>query len=104
MFRTAPSSTFFFVMILMIPEDPSASYFAEGDVITSTDLMSSAGIALSASAMLEAAIVEGRLLMSTRILLLPRRLTLPYRSTESKGTRFGPSGAAAARVVWSVAA
>ena len=56
----------------MMPPVPSASYLAEGVVITSTLLIWSAGICFSASAMLLAEMVLGRLLMSTRMFWEPR--------------------------------
>ena len=39
-----PSNLFFWVMMLITPPVPSASYLADGEVMTSTDFISSAGI------------------------------------------------------------
>ena len=100
----APRRLLLLVMMLMMPPEPSASYLAEGEVMTSTVLIWSAGICFSASAMLLAEMVEGLLLMSTLMLLEPRRLTLPSRSTLSSGTRLSTSVASPPRVVWSFSA
>src|SRR5450432_4231035 len=91
MLRDAPCIVFFLVIILIIPADPSASYLAEGEVITSTVLIWSAGICLSASATLLAVMVEGLLLMSTLIFWLPRKDTFPSMSTDNIGTRLSTS-------------
>ena len=86
-----PCKVFFFVTILMIPADPSASYFADGDVITSTVLIISAGICFKASVILEAIIVDGLLLINTFTFVEPRKEGLPSKSTESIGTFFKTS-------------
>ena len=89
--KVKPCKVFFFVTILMIPAEPSASYLAEGEVITSTVLIISAGICLNASAILDAIMVDGLLLIKTRTLVEPRSDGLPSKSTESIGTFFNTS-------------
>ena len=86
MLSVSPCNVFFFVIILIIPEEPSASYLAEGEVITSTDLIISAGICFNASATLLAMIVEGLLLIKTFTFELPLNDTLPSKSTVRDGT------------------
>src|SRR5438045_583974 len=80
-----PRSVFFFVMILMIPAVPSASYLADGEVITSTCLIISAGICFNASETLRATMLDGLLLIRTLILELPRNWTFPSMSTATDG-------------------
>ena len=73
-------------MMLMIPLEPSASYLADGEVITSTLLIWSAGMAFSASAILPAMVPDGFPLIKTVMPVLPRKETFPSKSTESRGT------------------
>ncbi len=92
-----PRASFFFVIILIIPALPSASYFAVGVVTTSTSLIWSAGMAFSALATSDEKSVEGFPLMSICIFDEPRRLTLPSKSTDSNGTRLNTSDASPPR-------
>src|SRR5476651_987988 len=69
------------VMILMIPAVPSASYLADGEVITSMVLIWSDGKDLSTSARLFAIAPDGLPLISTFTFWSPRRDTLPLIST-----------------------
>ncbi len=90
--------------MLIIPAEPSASYFADGDVITSTVLIISAGICFKASAMLDAIIVEGLLLINTFTLEDPRNEGLPSKSTDNMGTFFKTSVASPPLLVASFSA
>ena len=65
------------------PPPPSASYLADGLVITSTFSIASAGIKRKASAILIA--FDGFPSISTLTLSLPRKLTFPSTSTETEG-------------------
>ena len=68
----------------MIPALPSASYRAEGFVITSTLSSASAEIVRSASAIFTA--FEGFPSIRIFTLSFPRRLTFPSPSTVTEGT------------------
>ena len=70
----------------MIPAVPSASYFADGFVMTSTFSIPSAGNDRKASATFPAIIPLGRPLISTFKFRLPRIETLPSISTSTIGT------------------
>ena len=74
-----------------IPAVPSASYLAEGLVITSTFSMASAGNCLRASVEPNPASAEGFPLMSILTFSLPLRLMAPSTSTFTDGTLFRAS-------------
>ena len=80
-----PPFLFRFKIILMIPPVPSASYFADGLVITSTFSILSEGID---SNPLLAVKTEGFPLINIRTLEFPRKLTAPSISTLTDGTLF----------------
>src|SRR3569833_4653158 len=83
-----PVMFFCLVMMLMIPAEPSASYLAEGEVITSMLLIWSAGIVFYTSDKLAEVAPEGLPLIKTRTLLSQRRETIPMKSTATKDTFF----------------
>ena len=81
-----PSNLLLRKIMFNIPAVPSASYLAEGDVMTSTFSIASAGNCLNASVELSPTNPEGLPLMSIRTLSLPLKATLPSASTETDGT------------------
>ena len=68
----------------MIPAPPSASYRADGFVMTSTLSKASAGIVFKALAILM--LFAGFPSIKILTFSLPRRLTLPSASTVTEGT------------------
>ena len=76
-----PSVFSFLKIIFKIPAVPSASYLAEGDVITSTRSMASAGSWRNASVEPKPAIADGFPLIKIRTFSLPRKLMAPSTST-----------------------
>ena len=74
------------MIIFITPPEPSASYFADGFVITSILSISSADMDFNASAKLPDSSPEGRPLIKNLIFLLPRIETLPSISTSTMGT------------------
>ena len=97
--KVKPCKVFFLVTMLMIPALPSASYLADGEVITSTVLIISAGICFKASAILDAKIVDGLLLINTLIFEEPLKEGFPSRSTDNIGTFLSTSVASPPRFV-----
>ncbi len=84
-----PDMFFCLVMILMIPAEPSASYLADGEVITSMLLIWSAGMVFSNTSdkLADVAPDDGLPLISTRTFWSPRRQdTFPFMSTATSGT------------------
>ena len=77
--------------MLMIPPKPSASYFAPGLVMTSTDFISLAGIDCNTSAIFEPKAILGLPLIKNRMLEVPANCTLPSISTETMGIFFNKS-------------
>ena len=75
----------------MIPAVPSASYLADGEVITSTRSIASAGSWLKTSVLPNPAMAEGFPLIRILTLSLPLRLIPPSISTEIEGTLFKAS-------------
>ena len=73
-------------MMFKIPAVPSASYLAEGEVITSTRAIDSAGSCRKASVELRPTSPEGFPLIKIRTSSFPRKETLPSTSTETEGT------------------
>jgi len=78
-----PTYLLLLIIILIIPETPSGSYFADGFVTISILSIVLAGICCSAS--LGSSIV-GRPSINNEKLPLPRSLTLPSISTLTDGT------------------
>ena len=70
----------------MIPPPPSASYLADGLVITSTFSTASAGKSFKASAMLIPAKPDGFPSIKIFTLSLPLKATVPSASTVTDGT------------------
>ena len=73
-------------IIFNIPAVPSASYLAEGEVITSTFSIDSAGNCRNASVEFKPTKPDGFPLIKIRTLSFPRKATLPSTSTETDGT------------------
>ncbi len=69
-----------------IPAVPSASYRADGEVITSTFSIDSAGNCLSASVEFSPTSPEGFPFIKIRTLSLPLSATFPSTSTDTEGT------------------
>ena len=86
-------------MIFKIPAVPSASYLADGLVITSTLSMASAGSCRNASVEPKPAKAEGRPLIRIRTFSFPLRLIAPSTSTLTDGTLFNASLTVAPLVV-----
>ena len=76
----------FLRMIFKIPAVPSASYLADGEVITSTLSMASAGNWRNASVPLKPTNAEGLPSINILTFSLPLRLTFPSTSTSTEGT------------------
>ena len=87
-----PFFSSFLRMILMIPAVPSASYFADGLVITSTFSIISAVIDPSAPPSVSAR-TDGLPLIRICTPLLPLRVTAPSILTSTEGTLFNTSKA-----------
>ncbi len=89
-----PAFSFFFKMMLIIPEVPSASYFAEGLVMTST--LSIISAVMVPSALLSSlANTDGFPLIKICTPPLPLNVTLPSIFTLTDGTLFSTSSALA---------
>lgn len=73
-------------IIFRIPAVPSASYLAEGEVITSTFSIASAGNWRKASVEFKPTSPDGLPLINIRTLSFPRKETFPSTSTETDGT------------------
>ncbi len=76
----------FFRIILIIPAIPSASYRADGLVMTSILSIRSPCSILKASGLLRPTSPEGLPSTSIRTFELPRKLTFPSTSTATEGT------------------
>ena len=81
-----PCSLLLRSIILRIPAEPSASYLADGDVITSTRSIDSAGNCLNASVEFNPTKPDGLPFIKILTSSFPRRATLPSTSTETEGT------------------
>ena len=87
-FPLIPWTSFFFIIIFIMPPVPSASYLAPGLVTTSILCIWLAGMVCKTSAILFPNIVDGFPLIKKRIPELPCSSTLPFTSTETCGTFF----------------
>ena len=81
-----PINLFFLNMMFKIPAVPSASYLADGEVITSTFSIASAGICLNASAPFMPTKALGLPSINMVTFSFPRKLTVPSTLTCTDGT------------------